>query len=209
MKEHIKVKTQKASIDVSGVVTVNTLEPKTAGEFRLVKLMRKNMGLLKVASGKAKLRLYQENRHIQESLEASCMVKSFVQDNIVTTVGLTQVAKGLASNLAGLGELAINYAAVGTDATAPVAGDTTLTVESFRNVVNTLNFASNILFASMFIDFTEDSGTYKEAGLFINGTASADSGTLFDHVLLNSPTGIVKSTSQILTISFQITFTPV
>ncbi len=209
MKEKIKAITPPQFIGVKGVVTVNTLEPKSKLDFKMVDTLRRNRDLLITAGKEIRARIYQENFDIQKALEESCTVKRFVQDNIVTTAGLTQVAKGLSTNLTTLSELEVNYTAVGTGSTVPVAGDTTLTTEVFRNVVNTLNFSNNIFFASMFIDFADDADTYKEAGLFINATAAADSGTMFDHVLLNSPTGIVKSLSQILTISFQITFTPV
>jgi len=207
-KEHIKGKIEQY-VGVPGVVTVNVLEPKTAEDFRLVDKLRDNRNRLIAAGRRLRHTIYQENHKIQKALEDSCMVRRVVQNNIVNTVGLTQLAKGLSTNLSSLSELEVNYTAVGTSATAPAAGDIALTVESFRNVVNTLNYSNNIFFASMFIDFLDDSGTYKEAGLFINGSAAADSGSLFDHVLLNSPTGIVKTTSQVLTISFQITFTPV
>jgi len=171
--------------------------------------MKNNRILLRTAKGDQQKRLFEENFKIQTELEESCLVERIVDKNIVCNVGLTQLTKALSGNLSTLSEAQVNYAAVGSGSTTPAAGDTTLATETFRNTVNTLNYADQVFFASMFIDFTEDSGTYKEAALFINGTASADSGSMFDRVLLNAPTGIVKSTSQILTISFQITFTPV
>ena len=209
--EHIKSKFRQG-IGVDGLVTVNVLEPKSERDFEIIQEIRKNQAELKmidVLSDIEKKHIYKKNKDLQDELEASCLVRKVQQHNIVTTAGLTQITKGLSTNLSTLSELEINYAAVGTGTGAPAAGDTTLDTESYRNVVNSLNYSSNILFASMFIDFTEDSGTYYEAGLFINGTASADSGSLFDRVLLNSPTGITKTTSQVLTVSFQITFTPV
>jgi hypothetical protein len=192
-----------------GVVTVNVLEPKTNRDTLLVEQLRKNIAALSTAGRGMRHKLYARNARINEMLESSCMVKRYIQDNIVCKAGLTQMTKGFSDNLTTLSEMAVNYAGVGDSATTPTATDTTLTNETFRNVINTLNYADNVLYASMFIDFLEDSGTYKEAALFVNGTASVDTGSILDHVLLNAPTGIVKSTSQIFTVSFQITFSPV
>lgn len=208
MKEHIKGK-MSDSVGVPGIVTATVLEPKTEREHSLVAEMRRNRSLLKIAEGAALESLFARNHEIELELKETCKVREVTQKNIVCTAGLTQITKGLSTNLTALSEIQVNYAAVGTGSTTPVAGDTTLTTESFRNSINTLNYSNGTLFASMFIDYTEDSGTYYEAGIFINGTGTTDSGSLLDHVLLNAPSGITKSTSQILTISFQITFTPV
>jgi len=202
MKEDIQ-----QAIGIKGIVTASVLKPESELDFSLLDRLRSNRD--KLANTSEKEPIYRENDLLMKRLTDSCLVRQVVQNNIVTTAGLTQVTKGLSTNLTALAELEVNYTAVGSGTTTPASTDTTLSTETFRNVVNSLNYSSNIFFASMFIDFTEDSGTYYEAGLFINGTATTDSGTLFDHVLLNSPTGITKTTSEVLTISFQITFTPV
>jgi len=190
------IKLQNQAIGIEGIITSRVFEPKTKRDFALIDILRHS-------------KLKSDDDLIMQRLISSCMVQQVIDKNIVTTSGLTQITKGLSTNLTALSELEINYTAVGSGTTTPTASDTTLTTETFRNVVNSLNYSNGVLYASMSIDFTEDSGTYYEGGLFINGTATADSGLMFDHVLLNAPTGITKSTSQVLTISYQITFSPV
>ncbi len=178
-------------IGIKGIVATHLFEPKTEEDKKLIDLLRNKM-------------IKPDDKRLQRIL-----VQKTIQKNIVTTAGLTAITKGLSDNLTSLSQLKINYTAVGTGTTTPAASDTTLATETYRNTVNSLNYADNVFFASMFINYTEDSGTYYEAGLFINGTSATDSGTLFDRVLLNSPSGVSKTTSQVLTISFQITFSPV
>ena len=129
-------------------------------------------------------------------------MEEIVFNNITTTAGRTAIAKALSGNAASLAEIQVNYGALGTGSTTPAIGDTTLVTESYRAAISSISYADNVFYGTMFYGLTDVSGTFEEHGLFINGTASADTGTLLCRYLLN---GLVKSTSQTLTIETAIT----
>lgn len=133
------------------------------------------------------------------------------RNNLVVQTGIELILRGLANDLSALSDLYINVAALGDDGTTPANGDTTLTSEVFRKTITSLNYnaSTKSLFATMLVDYTEDADTYFETGLFIDANpATPNDGVLFNHALLEPPTGITKTTSEVLVISFQITFTP-
>jgi hypothetical protein len=120
--------------------------------------------------------------------------------NVICTVGKTMIADNL-TNASPDNTMRINYFAVGDDATAVGAGDSTLGNEVYRNLVASETNADNIAYISGFLSATEDADTYGEAGLFANGTGSADSGILVSHVNITE----TKSVTETLTIDWQIT----
>lgn len=125
----------------------------------------------------------------------------YCEDNIITTVGKQLIADQLATAVP-TNTPRITHVAIGTNAAAPAAGNTTLGTETFRNAVASLTFSSNQVFATGFFTAAEVTGTFEEAGIFSNGTLSTDSGILFSHVTLAS---IVKSNSETLTVDWTIT----
>lgn len=127
----------------------------------------------------------------------SCLVKA----NILPTVGRAAVAENLAEAVPSVPNIYVNYTALGTGTNTPANGDTTLQTETFRKLTASGNGVSNAAIISAFYTAAETSGTFREAGLFINGTASANSGTLFSRIAIN----ITKTTSQTLTIDYTIT----
>lgn len=128
-----------------------------------------------------------------------------VFENIVPTVGRTAIAKALTANLSSLDEIEVNESALGTGSTSPANGDTTLDTEAFRKSIASQSYSSNVAYNTAFYTAGDCNGTYYEHGLFIDGTGAADSGTLLSRVLLNSPTGIAKSSAETLTIEHQHT----
>ncbi len=120
--------------------------------------------------------------------------------NLIPTVGRTMIANNLTSASPD-DAMRVNYAAVGSGVTAPANGDTTLETETFRNTIASQTNASNVAYFTMFIGATEDTGTYREAGLFSNGGAGADTGVLLSRVAIN----ITKSGTETLTIDWTIT----
>lgn len=124
-------------------------------------------------------------------------------DNLIPTVGRAQIAKALEAALSTVSEIEINFTSLGTGLTAPANGDTTLETETFRKAVASLTSSSNQLFITAFYTAAEVSGTFKEAGIFINGTATLDSGILFSRVAID----VTKSTSETLTIDYTVTIT--
>lgn len=96
----------------------------------------------------------------------------------------------------------INYLAVGTGAATPASTDTQLVTELARTTVSSNSRVNNIATVTFFFNSASANGTLTEAGAFIDGTASANSGQLFDHVSLPS---IVKTSAETLTITLVAT----
>lgn len=140
---------------------------------------------------RSKLGKYQEKARIKEH----------VFDNLVPTVGKNVFARILAGNTTYTG--IVNYAGLGDDATTPTDGDTVLGNETYRKTVDSATYVNNIAYLSIFIPAATATGTHSEAGLFIDGTASVDTGQIFSHVLLSPP--VVKSALSSLTLDCTIT----
>ena len=120
--------------------------------------------------------------------------------NLITTVGRKMIADNLTNNSPD-NTMRINYVALGTDPTAPANGDTTLGTETYRNAIASQTNADNIAYFTGFFGATEVTGAFKEAGLFSDGAAGADTGVLFSHVAIDS----TKSNTETLTIDWTIT----
>ena len=95
----------------------------------------------------------------------------------------------------------VKKVALGSGTNTPANGDTTLQTETYRNDVASRTNASNIGYVTGFFSSTEVSGTFREAGLFSDGTASANTGILVSRVAIN----ITKSLSESLTIDWTLT----
>lgn len=119
--------------------------------------------------------------------------------NLVPTVGRAVFAARLAGTTTYTGT--VNKVALGSGSTAPANGDTQLTTETYRNTILSATYASNIAYLTGFFTAAETSGTYAEVGLFIDGTATANTGQLFSHALA----AITKSSIQTLTIDWIVT----
>ena len=129
------------------------------------------------------------------------ILKITKQHNTIPTTGRTAMASWLSSASPSPATIRINYCALGSGTNAPANGDTTLQTETYRNLIASETNANNIAYFSGFFSATETSGTYREAGLFIAGTGSANSGTLFSRVAVN----ITKSGSNTLTLDWTVT----
>lgn len=128
------------------------------------------------------------------------MVSQQVVHNLVPTVGRTMLAARVAGTTTYTG--VVNKVALGSGSTTPANSDTQLTTETYRNTILSATYASNIAYLTGFFTAAETSGTYAEVGLFVDGTASADTGQLFSHALAS----ITKSAIQTLTIDWVVTF---
>ncbi len=104
--------------------------------------------------------------------------------------------------------IAINYLAIGTGTTAPALNDTKLTTETTRSVVIWSQDMSynELQMQTLLSDANLANQTYYEAGAFINGTAVANSGLMFDHALLSPPNGYAKTAGVDTTLELDITF---
>lgn len=121
-------------------------------------------------------------------------------ENLIPTVGRTMIANNLTDSSPD-DPLLVSHIALGSNATAPANGDTTLGTETYRNAVASRTNANNIGYVTGFFNATEVNGTFLEAGIFSNGSGSADSGILFSHVAIN----ITKSAVETLTLDWTIT----
>ena len=132
--------------------------------------------------------------------------RTYDYDNLIPTVGLaaiaaqfgkTTITKDIGDNL---------YIAVGSDATAPDAGDTILGPEVARKINGSRSAAGVVASIAVFFAATEATGTHREFGLFGDGdtttaSAAADSGILYSHVAANT----TVSPTETLTITFELT----
>lgn len=100
----------------------------------------------------------------------------------------------------------INYGAIGTGSTAPTTADTQLAAETARTTVAlaqdfTFNQASLQFF---FPDASLANGTYREFGMFVDGTASANTGRLFNRALFS--VAYIKAAGVDSTVEVDISF---
>jgi hypothetical protein len=151
---------------------------------------------------------------LTESIKATGKVKCILKnvntgqvtikeyDNIVVTCGKVAVAR----RLGGLGTYAnegqVTYGATGTGTTTPAITDIKLTTELTRKLISSSSISGNISIIRAFFNTSESNGALKEFGLFGEAaTGSADSGTMFNHVLID----ITKTVADTLTFEIQIT----
>ena len=127
-------------------------------------------------------------------------LRKYKYENLVPTVGRTMIANNL-TNASPTNVMKVTHCALGSSSTAPANADTQLGTEVYRNAIASLTNSANVGFATGFFNATETSGTYAEAGIFSNGTGTANSGVLLSHVSVS----ITKSTSVTLTLDWTLT----
>lgn len=133
-------------------------------------------------------------------LNASCRLETQVYHNIIPTVGRTLLANNL-TDATPTNDPLINKAELGTGTSTPANGDTTLQTGTYRNDVASLTNGNNIAYITAFFNATETSGTFREAGLYADGSGTVGNGVLVSRVSIN----VTKTTSQTLTIDWELT----
>lgn len=99
--------------------------------------------------------------------------------NLVVLAGLTLLANRISDSTPSSGCL-INYIAVGTGVAAPDAANTALGTETARKqVTSRTNSGAVAAISTTFNAGDITPSTLKEVGMFIDGTGTVDSGTLF------------------------------
>lgn len=165
-------------------------------------------------TGTHTFRLYRDMPEQQEKAYASGLIgKESVEKylvgewtfkNLVVNDGLEAIADVLAGQGTYTG--IINYGAVGTGTTAATATETDLVAEVARTTVATTDVSSiatgQIVLSFFFTQASFTNANIKEWGLFIDGTASADSGQMFSRTLFN--TTISKAANETLTVDSTI-----
>lgn len=120
--------------------------------------------------------------------------------NLVVTTGLTHIASVVAGTATGAW-----YIELGTGTTAPTSGDTALgtpSAGSWRSVTAQTASSSSATFGAVY-PAASSNGTWTEVGLFGGATATAGSGSLVARIV----TTVTKTSSQVLTVSWSLTFT--
>lgn len=144
--------------------------------------------------------------HLVQQLNAMAGAKKYKDTNLIVTSGLTLIANSLAQTSPD-NDPKLDFTSLGTDSTAVNTGQTKLVAETYRRETASASNSGGVVYLSAYYDATETDGLFKEAGVWANATATADSGVLFSRVLLNSGSGINKTTSQTLTLDYTITIT--
>ena len=120
-------------------------------------------------------------------------------DNLIVTVCKEMIADRLAGSGNGCN---ITYGAVGTNATAPAAGNTTLGTEIARTTLSNISKSGTVVTARTFFGASEANATLTEFGLFGEAaSAAADSGTMINHTVISE----TKTSGETLTIDSRIT----
>lgn len=151
-------------------------------------------------------RIAELNKHIDDIFARYALGIESATDNLIMTGSLrgrdllVQYLIGGTTYTGG-----INYGALGTGSTTPAASDTRLTAEVARVVPSTIIDVSNnqVQLQCYFPDANLSNGTYPEAGTFMNGTATLNSGQIFNHALLG--TAFVKTAGVDTTLQVNIT----
>ena len=125
----------------------------------------------------------------------------FEYENLIPTSGRTAIASHLTNAVPVPSVLRANYTALGTGGTPPANADTQLQTETFRKAIASETNSANVAYMTAFYTATEVSGTFLEAGIFIAGTITPNSGTLFSRVAIN----ITKTLTETLTIDYTVT----
>lgn len=124
----------------------------------------------------------------------------FEYDNIITAAAWAMIANNLTDPTPD-NSMLLNKAVLGTGTNAPATSDTQLQTETYRNDIASKSNVANIAYATAFFNAAETTGTYREAGIVVDGTASANTGVLVSHVSIN----ITKTSSQTMTLEWTLT----
>src|SRR4051812_5814059 len=121
--------------------------------------------------------------------------------NLITTRGRNVLARLLAGDTTYSGQ--INYGALGSASTAVANSDTQLGTEVYRKLYSShTTDGNNVVYVDFFYAATDTNGTYNEFGNFVDGSAGANTGRIFSHILTG---GWVKTNLQSLFVSCQYT----
>ncbi len=188
VKEHLNIKTVYTA-------TICDFTKAIAEYYTLLNFLKKP--LPKGKNGRERHRMMYQ--HLKDAYHKAAAVRVEKYVNLAPTAGRAVIAQRLSNITTYTGIL--NYAALGDDTTVPTNGDTTLGNETYRQTITSQNAVNNLSYQSVFIPAGTATGTHKEAGLFIDGAAGADTGQLFSHVNID----ITKSAQNSLTLDIEIT----
>lgn len=139
-------------------------------------------------------------RYWINELKKACAYREFVVNNIVALTGRAVIAQRLGGT--NTYSLNLNYGALGTSSTAPAASDTQLGAEVNRQALASADVSdagNGVAVLSFF--WSKNSFTnsnVNEFGTVVDGTASANTGQLFSHVVFSAT--IDKTASKTITV---------
>lgn len=136
-------------------------------------------------------------------LREICEVREHTFENQIVLVGREVFARRLTNDTTYTG--IINYGALGTSSTAVSDAQTQLVAEVKRKGVAVYGRTTDTASLRFFYSKADTNGTYEEFGTFIDGTATVNTGQLFNRVLTG---GWVKSSSESLTVTVQFDLNP-
>lgn len=122
--------------------------------------------------------------------------------NIIPTAGRSVIASWLVGDNTVDADIGANYGALGTSSATPANSDTQLGAEVYRKATSSATAIDNIAYLSNFYSATEVTGTFQEAGWFLDGTASANTGELLSRFLTGT---LTKTNIETLTVDSEIT----
>lgn len=209
------MKNQKEKIDPVGIIRIKKYRAGTLGLASpyAAQLMRyRNLARFETSRV---MRLFYKHREksilakLNKVLELGYIGTALEQKNLIMQGSLTgkdlfiQFLLGTASSFIG----GINYGALGTSSTPAAVGDTQLGTEVARTVVSFSQDSgyNEAVIQFFFPDSTLANNTYTECGTFFNGTASANSGNIFNHAIFG--TSYVKTSGVDTTLEVDITLT--
>lgn len=184
----IKVNLKDKTFKPSGVVTFTTRELTTARAFEIDRILET-----------AELMPRNMYDHLIAELDAICSKKQITKCNLVVQAGRNVFAGILNGELTYTG--IINYGALGTSSTAVSSGQTQLVAEVKRKAVATRSRSGSQVNFDFYYSKSDTNGTYQEFCMVIDGTASANTGQMFNRLLTG---GWTKSSSESLTASVQV-----
>lgn len=125
--------------------------------------------------------------------------KKLIYTNRIVQAGRTATGRILA-NLTTSTD-GINYCALGTGSTGVTDSDTQLESEGARKIRGSSQNTDDTFIVSFYFTPDEGNGTWTRYGTFIDGTSSADSGSLFTHAEIS----LTKNSGEGLTINSEYT----
>lgn len=181
-------KKEKDGVDEAGIVTLTSYVLETARAFEIDRILEK-----------ANMMAKETYDALVAELDAICPKRRVVNHNLCVQAGRNMLAGILNGETTYTG--IINYGCLGTSSTAVADGDTQLGAEVKRKAVATRTRVNDQVNFDFYYSKSDTNGTYQEFGMVVDGTSSANTGVLFNHMLTG---GWTKSSSEALTVSVQI-----
>jgi hypothetical protein len=175
---------------VEGILTFTNyeLDPKCARAVQLDAILRNAVNIPKL--------IFDE---MIAELRSLCRVRVFHTKNRVLLAARSMQAGRLVGVTTYSGE--VNYGCLGTGSTAVDDADVDLDTEVKRKLYASRTQTDDSVSLDFYYSKSDTNGTYEEFGLVIDGTATVDTGLLFNRALTG---GWVKTSLEAMTVSIQI-----